>query len=847
MADETINIAFNIDESDATASLNNIANDLDKIEKEANSTQSSLNSTFNTTRIKQYERETNKAAASTSRLDASVKRTTRSQSRRVRATNAATSALARYAGVNSRAIGGARGFSTALAATPWGLAIAGATALVTGLEFLGVEIFNTTNELDELSEATKKLNQETQKLNEENEKLAERNIIERLKLQGATIEEVTEATNKGLLATREANRQQILDLEDQRSNLLTEIQEIEAVTIETSRGITGVLAEAQAERLKNLRAQLAQAEALQENFNQKNIAINNQINASENDLEANRRKRFEDRKKRRDKEAEQRRKQEEKLAAELLKIQEKIFKEELKVRLESITDAQEKEIEARTQAADEQEKNVRGLFERQKEILNEQATEEERSTEEFNNKLAMLDQQLADLLLKIEQDKNSDIIDIRAKFFNERQDKAEEQAQKESDAAFTAAQQRIEIEREEFKQRQEIEKQKFFESERTEKAITDFQKIQQEERLKNEKELQIKLLEEILKGGRAKTKLEADLIKEQIKTLRNEIDSIGVEGDGTTPDDGGASIFSLLGLNLDPETEKAALDAIKKGGKAIIDELSKQAAERERIANEQIQASENELDRLNSQLDRELRLVENGFAANVALTQKNIEEQEKIRQQAIQDQRKAQQTQFAIDTATQTVNLVTASTEIFKNLSAGFPYTLPIAIASVAALFGAFIAARTQAAKAVGLADGGLIPIGRDDRTQTEQGYQIGNTGVYVGGGEYVMPYDQTQKYLPLLEAMRTGRTIDLGAVHSDKTRGFEAVVVANHKSDKEARQQLYKEAVKEAIQDQTGELGGLLRQMVNRPDRLVMDDGTILETYYDNNGNRRNRWIKRK
>ena len=153
-------------------------------------------------------------------------------------------------------------------------------------------------------------------------------------MQGATLEEVTAATNAALVANREANRQEINKLFDDINELTTQITNLENTTITA----TGFIGQKQTEirnaQLENLRAQLAAAEAAAESFNQKNIEINNKINASENELEEDRQKRFDERRKRREKELEARRKQEEKLASELAKIQEKIFKEELRLRLE---------------------------------------------------------------------------------------------------------------------------------------------------------------------------------------------------------------------------------------------------------------------------------------------------------------------------------------------------------------------------------------------------------------------------------------------------------------------------------------------------------------------------------
>ncbi len=830
MADNTIELALTLDESNVTSGLKNISSDLGKIEDSASSAENSLDNAFQTGKIRQYERETNKAANANKRLDRNVKQTTRSQSRNVRATNAATSALSRYIGVNNKAISGIRGVGSAMAATPFGIFIAGFVAVSTALDFLGIDLFSTNDAMNELIESTKALTAETDKLTEANEKTAQKQYIERLKAQGATVEEVAEATAKGLEKTRKKNLSIMDGLVDKNNEIIMQIASVENEVAKASGQYGDFVKEALAVRTAALEAEQA-----------KNVALIEKLSLENQDLNTKELKQFVDAQKQksdaRKRANDQRIKEEARLSKELQAIQEKILKEEIKTRLELVIDAQQKEIEVRESQADEQIKSVNSLFDRQREILAKQIKDEA----QLNTKLAALAVQQKNLITGIETDKQNDLKGIRKKYRDEDVKDFKDFLSNIVNQSLANTKTRIEIERAKFATQQEMDRKTFFEVEHTEKEITAFKQGQNEARLRNEKNLQIAILEAILKAGQAKTKLEKDLIKAQIDQLKAEVDNVGVDEGGTTESKGGFGLFKMLGIDITPEAQQAAVDELKKLGSTVLDELSKQAGQRAQIAADQIAQSDRELTRLNSNLDREIRLLENGDAANIERQKQAIAEQEELRKKAIADQKKAQQAQFAIDTASQTVNLITASTEIFKNLSAGFPYTLPLAIGAVAAMFGAFAASRVQAAKAVGLAEGGIIPLGRDDRQNTTSGYRVGDTNMFVGGGEYVTPVAQTRDSIGLLKAIHKGELtdVDLDAVHQAKNKGLTASVVKRTEVRNNGQKEVYKEVMREAIKEQTSELGKHLRTLVDKPTIFQLSNGDLVREYVDSNGNK--------
>ena len=828
MADNTIELALTLDESNVTSGLKNISSDLGKIEDSASSAENSLDNAFQTGKIRQYERETNKAANANKRLDRNVKQTTRSQSRNVRATNAATSALSRYIGVNNKAISGIRGVGSAMAATPFGIFIAGFVAVSTALDFLGIDLFTTDDAMNKLVERTKELTAETEKLTEANEKQAQKLAIEELKARGAAIEDINAAISNARKKSSEENFKLLEDTYDKEQALLKSIGILE--TNIANEFISNSKKIDYKKELELREAELENTLATRRKLSLANKGLN--IEEVKQDKESY------DKKAALRRAANDRRiKEEARLSKELQAIQEKILKEEIKTRLELVIDAQQKEIEVRESQADEQIKSVNSLFDRQREILAKQIKDEA----QLNTKLAALAVQQKNLITGIETDKQNDLKGIRKKYRDEDVKDFKDFLSNIVNQSLANTKTRIEIERAKFATQQEMDRKTFFEVEHTEKEITAFKQGQNEARLRNEKNLQIAILEAILKAGQAKTKLEKDLIKAQIDQLKAEVDNVGVDEGGTTESKGGFGLFKMLGIDITPEAQQSAVDELKKLGSTVLDELSKQAGQRAQIAADQIAQSDRELTRLNSNLDREIRLLENGDAANIERQKQAIAEQEELRKKAIADQKKAQQAQFAIDTASQTVNLITASTEIFKNLSAGFPYTLPLAIGAVAAMFGAFAASRVQAAKAVGLAEGGIIPLGRDDRQNTTSGYRVGDTNMFVGGGEYVTPVAQTRDSIGLLKAIHKGELtdVDLDAVHQAKNKGLTASVVKRTEVRNNGQKEVYKEVMRESIKEQTSELGKHLRTLVDKPTIFQLSNGDLVREYVDSNGNK--------
>ena len=174
-----------------------------------------------------------------------------------------------------------------------------------------------------------------------------------------------------------------------------------------------------------------------------------------------------------------------------------------------------------------------------------------------------------------------------------------------------------------------------------------------------------------------------------------------------------------------------------------------------------------EIDDLEGQLDEEKNLRDQGLANNYENIQKELaakkaQRDEEIRQQKemVKKQEEVKKAQMAVDTAVQLVNMITSATNIFNSLS-GIPFVgVPIAIALIATMFGAFAMAKAKAYQSI------------KSGQQYEQGGWIDGYSHAHGGtkyynpdgdvkelekGEYVVRRKSATKYSKLLEAINTG------------------------------------------------------------------------------------------
>ena len=174
-----------------------------------------------------------------------------------------------------------------------------------------------------------------------------------------------------------------------------------------------------------------------------------------------------------------------------------------------------------------------------------------------------------------------------------------------------------------------------------------------------------------------------------------------------------------------------------------------------------------EIDDLEQQLDKEKELRDNGYANNVEVIEKELETKkaqrdEEIRQQKemVKKQEEIKKAQMAVDTAVQLVNMITSATNIFNSLS-GIPFIgVPLAIALIGTMFGAFAMAKAKAFQSIKSGQqyegGGWI----DGELHSQGGkkyYSPDGEVRELEKDEFVVRRKQAKKYAPLLEAINSG------------------------------------------------------------------------------------------
>lgn len=175
----------------------------------------------------------------------------------------------------------------------------------------------------------------------------------------------------------------------------------------------------------------------------------------------------------------------------------------------------------------------------------------------------------------------------------------------------------------------------------------------------------------------------------EVKTIENTIAKIDQEIEKSKGDERGNDIYGLFGLNLDDDQKEAISTSVN----FAIEQLNSFLDAKVQAADAAVSAADKEVDASQRRLDAELEARANGYANNVAMAQKELDQAKKNQEKALKEQQKAQKAQQAIQTIQQIGNLVTASALIWSQL--GFPFAIP----AIAVMWGSFAAAKIKAAQ----------------------------------------------------------------------------------------------------------------------------------------------------
>lgn len=234
--------------------------------------------------------------------------------------------------------------------------------------------------------------------------------------------------------------------------------------------------------------------------------------------------------------------------------------------------------------------------------------------------------------------------------------------------------------------------------------------------------------------------------------------------------------FKFLGIdnisdeqkNLVIDAAKKSLDSVRQITDFIVGQYQRQIDKKQEI----IDAENKGIQDLEKQLEDEKALRDEGLANNVDNLQAELDAKKAQRDQDLKDQEELQKkqqaiqkAQFALDTATQASGLITSAANIFKSLSA-IPFIgVPLAIATIALMTGAFVTAKVKAFQAISegqkqtFGEGGWIE-GKKHSQGGRKYYAADGSGDVkeLEDGEHVTRASQAEKYGDLLEAINAGQ-----------------------------------------------------------------------------------------
>jgi len=154
------------------------------------------------------------------------------------------------------------------------------------------------------------------------------------------------------------------------------------------------------------------------------------------------------------------------------------------------------------------------------------------------------------------------------------------------------------------------------------------------------------------------------------------------------------SLAQILGISED------SLEGLKDAAGEIIGALSSIADARVKEAEAATQAADRKVQAAEDAYQKERELAAQGLANDSDLRKQQLEEAKKQREAALKEEAKARRSQILLDSVGQLSSLATASANIFKALSP-IPFAgIPLAIATIGIMFGAFAKAKADALKA---------------------------------------------------------------------------------------------------------------------------------------------------
>ena len=837
---EEIKIVITADESGAIQSFNNVEESAESLDKTASGISNSLNKAFSGTKnVEQYGQAVNNTSTTLNNADKATKKATGSLSKFTRGASRGVSALSRFSGVGGKAVRSLSGVGLALAGTPFGAFAVAAAAATAAYSFFSEKLIGDSEAIREENERLTKsladlnlqleqgfaqgklLAIEAQDISETEKNIQKVNVLleEQGKLIGLQVDNfnaLTDAENKLLAAATKSGNERLAAEEavakaklDANKNAIEQAN-IEAKIAQLRKANDDAAKKAAEDRRKaEIETQKLFDSLIRDELEKREVALQSQAEA-------------------RDRRAREIIRSTEQLNAFLLQSQ-KVLNEDLEKLRTEFNDA---ELKAR-QAL------LAQLVNDEEQIAINAATAAAQARSKEIEAIAQDDAEKAQLLKDNETKLQTDLAAITAQFAQKRK---EEQITKDQElfslkqAAFEADVQRQLAELDTV---EEIERQVFAETARTEEEITAFKKKQADERLREELNFQIKRLELVRDFNKQISAEERAALDSQIQALQTRLQGVGSEirtaaQDGAQQGDG---LFGLLGISSDTQQN---IQAVQGALEQVTAEVSKAVAQRIATLQKEIDFRSERIGELQKDLSNEIALNEAGKASNIANVQDQLDQEKAARAKAEREKKEAAKAQFAIDTALQASNLITAISGLYSSLS-GLPFGIGVALATALSgvLIGTFIASKTQAANAAGFYEGTENvgkALGKSNATFAgKDGYLgfVGDKQFRFDGDERILNPSQNaalgnMSNEDLVNNALLGAAIPSSSSLAIKNTNLQRNINRNRRENKRQTLANSSKAIKEAINGQNSILREQLKAIQDIPEVAQIADNKI-------------------
>lgn len=828
---EDIEVKIVVDDSEIIQSFSNIADQAENLDGTISNVSENISEGLESGPVDNFAESTKRATKETGKLDASAKKGGRSLSRFTRGAGRGVGVLGRFAGTGGRAAASLGRFGFLLAGTPFG-----PFAVAAGAAALAVSFFSKNNE--EAIKKNKELKDSLQGLTAELETAFEEGrFLELEGLEGAerAAKETELRTQKRIALQSQLNAENIkgtktlsdrnqaeAELEKFKLSAISDAEkllelenkflEAKAADLENDKirnalakqilsennKIAQIAKQQSAEKEKQKEADQAAADQARKNAEAANKLFTDLIR----DERAKQIQQLKDQAAARDAQAKE-------LITDKIRLNNFLLKSE-KVLNEDIAKVNAEfnaaEIKARAAVLSE-------LITNEREAELNAANEAAKVRAEQIEKLKETDEQKAVLLKKNAEKLRAELAEINKKFDDQKA--AEDLESLQNTLDFNQRQAAAELAAE-----QEAKRQQFAEIERSAEEIEQFNEEQNNKKLAQEIEFQKQKLQLIRDNNKALSDEQKAALDAEIKALEARAAGLGVSIQETAKPEP-QSLGDLLGLSKDTQAD---IKAVQGALEQVTAEISKAVAERVAILQKEVDFRNQRISEIQADLNNEIELNKLGKASNIKETKEQLEAEKAARDKAEAEKKKAAEAQFAIDTALQASNLITAISGLYSSLS-GLPFGIGVALATAlsAVLIGTFISSKTQAANAAGFAEGGYTGDG--------QKYEPAGT---VHRGEYVINKKDTKRLG--LEGVAVSDFDDvLGAYYSGmpksgrKNKNIGKAIKANLKAEKAERLQAYRDGVKGAIIGQNGILKDILKATQNTPLVFPLSDDKYL------------------